>query len=104
MRAFARCDDLEHVVGAHQRPGAHREAPHRHARPVVHAVDRAHREAIEETFLDHHAPAALVLLGWLKDEVDGSIDTLRPRQRAGGAEQHGGVPVMAAGVHPAFVP
>ncbi len=45
VRALAGGDDLEDVVGAHQRTGAHRERAERLARPVVHAVDRAHRES-----------------------------------------------------------
>ena len=43
--------------------------PSGHQRPVVHAVDGAHREALEEPFLDHHPAAAFVLLGRLEDEV-----------------------------------
>ena len=85
VRALAGGDDFEDVVRAHQRSRAHRERTGRQARPVVHAVDRAHREALEQPFLDHHPASAFVLLGRLKDEVDRAVQTLPLRQRPGGA-------------------
>jgi hypothetical protein len=69
VRTFSRDDDLEDVERAHQRTDAGRDLAEGEQRPVVHAEDRAHREALEETLLDHHPAAALVLLGRLEDEV-----------------------------------
>ena len=95
VRALAGRDDLEDVEGAHQRPGAHRDRADRLQRPVVHAVDRAHRKAVEQPFLDHHAAAAFVLLGRLEDEVDGAVEALasarapRPRPAASSCGRRG---------------
>ncbi len=99
VRALAGRDDLEDVVGAHERSGAHREGAGRLERPVVHAVDRAHRKPLEQPFLDHDPPAALVLLRGLEDEVERPGEALLLRQRGGGAQQHRRVAVVAAGVH-----
>jgi hypothetical protein len=55
----------------------------------------------EQSFLDHAPSAALVLLGRLEDEVNGPVELSGLGQRPGGAEQHGGVSVMPAGMHPA---
>ena len=96
-------DDFEYVVGAHQRARAHGECAERLARPVVHAVHRMHRKAVEQAFLDHHPAPAFVLFGGLEDEVHRAREVLLARERCGGAEQHGRVAVVAARMHPAFV-
>ncbi len=101
--ALAGDDDLEDVERTHQRPGPRRDAAGRQLRPVVHPVDRAHREAVEQPLLDHHPPAAFVLLGGLEDEVDGAGAIPALRQGGRRAEQHGRVAVVSAGVHPALV-
>jgi hypothetical protein len=67
---------------------------------VVHAVDGIDREAIEQALLHHFAAAAETFLGRLEDEGGSTAEFVRMlRQVARGAEQHGGVAVMAAGVH-----
>ena len=70
-------------------------------RPVVQAEHLLGREALEQAVVDHHPAAATALLGRLEDQVDGAVEVAGLGQVAGGTQQHGGVPVMAAGVHPA---
>ena len=99
MRAFAGDDDLEDVESPHQRPDAHRKRAHRLARPVVHAVDRAHRKPIEQPLLDHHPAAAFVLLCRLEDEIDRAVEVPLARQCCRRAQEHRCVPVVTASVH-----
>ena len=65
----------------------------------MHAVDGVDREAGEEPLLDHRLAAALALLGRLEDHVHRPGEVRLFGEAAGGAEQHGRVPVVAAGVH-----
>ena len=92
---------LEGVEGRHHRTGAKGEGGLVQARPVVQAEHGLHREAIEEALRDHSATSALVLLGGLEDEVQRARAIGQGGQISGGPEQHGHVPVVAAGVHPA---
>jgi hypothetical protein len=99
VRAVAGHGDLEHVVGRHHRAVAHRELAHRQARPIVQPVDLVHGEALEQPLLHHDAPACLALLGRLENEIGGAGKVAGFGQVSGGAQQHRGVPVMAAGMH-----
>ena len=92
------------IVGRHQWTRLHRKGPEGLARPIVQAVDRAHREATEEPFLDHPAAAALVLFRRLKDEMDGAGEVGGQREMLGGAEKHGHMSIVSAGVHLALPP
>jgi hypothetical protein len=65
----------------------------------VHAVNRLDRIAFQHPFFDHQPRAALILLGGLEDEMNRAGEIARLGEVSGGAEQHGGVAVMAAGVH-----
>lgn len=67
-------------------------------------IDRLDWKALEQAILDHAHAATLVLLGWLEDESDGAVEGARLAEQFGGAEQHGSVAVMAAGVHHALSP
>ena len=75
--------------------------PGRQPRPVVHAEDRFDRIFVEDTFFDHEPRAAFVLLGRLEDEMHRAGEIARLGEMFGGAEQHRGMAVMAAGMHPA---
>ena len=73
----------------------------------MHAEDGIHRKLPEQAILDHHIGAAFRLLGRLKNEMDAAVKfqtTPVFGQVARRAEQHGGMPVMTAGVHLAGVP
>mgnify|MGYP003326132312 CR=1 FL=1 len=56
-------------------------------------------KAREEPVAHHRACAAETFLGRLEDEVDGAGEVGIAREVLRGAEQHRGVPVVAAGVH-----
>ena len=73
--------------------------PDRQPGAVVHAVDFLDPEPIEQTVLQHGARASAALLRRLKDQNCGAGEVARVGEVLCGAEQHGGVTVMAAGVH-----
>mgnify|MGYP002621741539 CR=1 FL=1 len=103
MRALALHGDLENVEGGHHRPGPHGHLADIEAWPVVHAIDLLDREFLEQPVLDHDAAAAFILLRRLEDEIDRAVEILRLGEVLGGAQQHGGVAVMAAGMHLALM-
>ena len=71
----------------------------RHARHVVHAVDLLDAEALHQAVLDHRVAAAAAFLGRLEDHHRRAVEIARLGEIFRGAQQHGGVPVMAAGMH-----
>lgn len=92
-------DDFEQVARRH-----HRAVPDRHpadgqSGPVVQAIHPLHRESLEQPVFDHHLAAGFVLFGWLKNDMDGAAEPLRRCQIAGGAQQHGRMPIMPARMH-----
>ena len=93
-------EDLERVAG-----GEHRAAPGGdHAGRVTSAHVQAKRGVglalLEEPFLDHHLGAVIALLAGLEHEHDAAGQGGPPRgQHARGADQHGDVRVVTAGVH-----
>ena len=113
MAALALDADLEKVGGGIERADASGELSGGKAGAVVDAKDRLHREAFEQAVADHRARAALGMavgaaiaerfFGGLKDQMDRAIEIARRGQMLGGAEQHRGVAVMAAGVHHARI-
>ena len=91
--------DGELVGRRHQRAGPDGEMAERQARHVVHAVDLLDAEALHQAVLDHRAAAGAALLRRLEDDDRGAGEAARLGEVVRGAEQHGGVAVMAAGVH-----
>ena len=75
------------------------EGADRQARHVVHAVDLLDAEAVHQAVVDHRLAAAAAFLGGLEDHHRGAVEIARLGQVVGGAEQHRGVAVVAAGVH-----
>ena len=73
--------------------------PQRQTWPVVQRVNSVHREALEQPLFHHFARAAEVLLRGLKDKMHGAAKVAGLRKVRGGGQQHGGVAVMAAGMH-----
>ncbi len=65
----------------------------------MHAVDLLDGEAVHQAVLHHGAAAAAPFLGRLEDHDRRAGKIAGLRQIARGAEQHGGMAVMAAGVH-----
>jgi hypothetical protein len=99
MRALAGDRDVEYGAARHHGAAADLEPADRQAGPIVHAEHRVAREALEQAVLDHGVGAAETLLGGLEDEGDRAVELPRLGEVARGAEQHRGVPVVAAGVH-----
>ncbi len=69
----------------------------------MQAEHRLDRKALEQAILDHHRRPAFRFLGRLEDEHGDAVEIRVVGQVAGGAEQHGGMAVVAAGVHLALV-
>ena len=67
-------------------------------RRVVQAVNFVAGEFLEQSVLDHGARAAEAFLGRLEDEVHRAVEIAGFGEIARGAEQDGGVAVMAAAV------
>ncbi|BCH16315.1 hypothetical protein MesoLjLa_31660 [Mesorhizobium sp. L-2-11] len=104
MRAKTLEAQLEIVDGRHLCSSASGDCPLLQARPVVDGIDRLDRETLEQAVFDHTQAAAFVFFGWLEDEVHDAVEGAGLAEQSGRAEQHGGVAVMAAGVHHALVP
>ncbi len=103
VRALALEHDLELVAAGEHRPGGQGHGAGRHARPVVRTEDGVHGAALEQAVPDHFPRAAAAFLGGLEDQVDRALEIAIPRQVPGCGQQHGGVAVVAAGVHLAGV-
>ncbi|KAG0928829.1 hypothetical protein G6F31_017575 [Rhizopus arrhizus] len=104
VAAHALDDDVPAVAGRHRRPGAEAELIDRHARHVVDAEHGIAREFVEQPVPHHGACAGITaFFGGLEDQVDGAVEIAVARQVLGRAQQHGGVAIMAAGVHHARV-
>ena len=61
--------------------------------------DRVAGEFLEQPVIHHDPGAAEILLGRLEDQVHGAVEILPLGDDRGRPEQHGGMPVMAAGMH-----
>ena len=91
------------IAGRQHRAGAHRDLARRQTRPVVQGVDLVHGEALEQPLLHHHVGAGAMLLRRLEDHVGSAVEFTRFGEIPRGAQQHGRVTVMAAGVHASLV-
>ncbi len=85
----------EAIIG----PGRIANCADRQARVIVHPIDFLDAEARDQPVLDHGQGAGAALLGRLEDDHGGAGEIAGFGQILGGAEQHRGVAVMAAGVH-----
>ena len=103
MAADAFQHDLEIVLRRHDRPDAGLEVPDRQARHVVQAIDLLEGKALHQPVVQHGERALAPFLGGLEDEADGAVEAAFLGEELRRAEQHGGVAVMAAGVHRAGI-
>jgi len=81
------------------RADAGAEGRGRHTRRVVQPVDGVAGETLEQPVLQHRDGAAASLFGRLEDQHHRPAEVGIGGEIAGGSQQHGGVPVMTAGVH-----
>jgi hypothetical protein len=65
----------------------------------VHAIDFLNAEPLDQSVLDHGERAGGALLRRLENDDRGAGKVTRLGEISGGAQQHRGVPVMAAGMH-----
>ena len=103
MAAFAVDGDFEFVAGGHDRARADGKCADRGARPVVHAKYRLHGELVEQAVFDHFTGTATTFFGGLENQIDGAVKVAVFGKILGCGQQHGGVAVVAAGVHFAVV-
>ena len=95
--------ELDASARGHHGAVVHRDGAGFEARPVVVAEDPLHREALEQAVGDHALRAAAAFLGRLEHEVHRAGPRRVLLQQRRGAEQRGGMAVMAAGVHHARI-
>ena len=91
-----------HIVGRRQcGAAAEHQLPLWEAGHVVHGKNGVAGEALEQPVVHHLECAAAAFLGRLEDQVERAAPSAGVRQQLGRRQQHGGVAVMAAGVHQA---
>ena len=97
--------DVHHDVFArrHGRALAQQQLALAKARHVVHGKNRIARKALKQAVFHHLARTAQAFFGRLKNQVQGSVKACAVGQVFGRSQQHGGVAVVAAGVHQAGV-
>lgn len=91
--------DGEVVLAGHHVAGAGEEMSGRGAGKVVQPVDAVEGEPLQQPVIDHRPGTTTGLLGGLEDGADGAVEASLLGQNSGGPEEHGDVPVVAAGVH-----
>ena len=97
--------DVHHDVFArgHGRALAQQQLALAKAGHVVHGKNRIARKTLKQAVFHHLARAAQAFLGRLKNQVQGSVKCCAACQVFCRSQQHGGVAVVAAGVHQAGV-
>ncbi len=99
VAALAAYGDLELVARGHHRPRADGEVPTAAPGQLCMPKTASHGEFFEEAVLDHLARPAAAFFGRLEDQVDRAVEVAVLREMARRGQQHGGMAVMAAGVH-----
>ncbi len=103
MAALAGDLDLDGIRRCQHRAVREREIALRKPRHVVHAIDLLDAPAGHQPVVDHGLAAGAAFLGRLEDHDHGAVEIAGLGEMLGRAQQHGGVAVMAAGVHHARV-
>jgi hypothetical protein len=99
VAALALDVDRQMVGRGHNGPGPDGELADRQAGEIVHAVDFTDVELVHQPVLDHRPATGAALFRRLEDHHRGAGEIARLGEIARSAQQHGGVAVMAAGVH-----
>ena len=94
--------DREAVGSGHHGPGVDADGAGLHRGPVVHGKDGLHRKAVKQPVFHHHAGTGKTFFARLEHQHGGAVEVARFREVARGANQHGGVAVVAATVHEAL--
>jgi hypothetical protein len=77
--------------------------PEWRARAIVHAKDLVAGEFLEQALVKHGESPAHALFAGLEDEVDSAVEAAHLGEVARGAQEHGGVTVVAARMHDAVL-
>ena len=101
MRAIAGDGDVEEIGAGHRRSRQNGKLAVVQIGCVMQAVNLVAGKFFEQPVLDHRARPAKAFFGRLEDEVHGAVEVPGFGEIACGAEQHGGVAVMAAAVEAA---
>ena len=99
MRAFPSDIHFKIRDRRHHRAFAPQESAFRRAWPIMHAENAFHRETCEQPFLHHQFAARQVFFRRLENHINGAIEIAGLSQILRSAKQHGGMPIMAAGMH-----
>ena len=99
VRADALDLEFDAVGGGEQRTRPRREVADRKAGRGVHPVHFLDAEAVHHAVVDHGLAAGAAFFGGLEDHDRGAVEIAGLGEILGGPEQHGGVAVVAAGVH-----
>ena len=103
MAAFALNLDLEAEVRGHDGAYAHRHLSCRQRRPVVQRKHGFAGEFFKQAIVHHGLGAGTAFFCWLKNQMHRAIKVGLLAQQGRRAQQHGGVAVVATGMHAALV-
>ena len=103
MRAVTAYLNIELIGAGHHRAVMDGELAGRQTWPVMHAEHRIDWKLIEQALFDHHPRTAIGFFGRLEDKHHRAIEIRLCRQVLRRAKQHGGMTVVAAGMHAAIV-
>ena len=90
---------VKRSAAASSGPGRMPNFPERGSGPGMHAIELVDAEAADQPVLQHGEPTRQPFLVGLEDHAHRAVEVARLAQVLGGAEQHGCVAVVAAGVH-----
>ena len=99
MTAAPRDLEFEDIECCHHGTRFNGKGTDGHTRYIVHTEDRLHRILIEQAGLDHRPTATFIFFCRLENKVNRTFEVARFGQVSGGAQEHGGVPIMTASVH-----
>ena len=91
--------DIGRIDGGHIGPRRGQEFAEGQIGRVMDTVNLPHIEAVHHPFLDHDLAPAAVFFGWLEQQRHAPGKAARFAQVFRGAQQHGDMAVMAAGMH-----
>src|SRR6266702_1978090 len=99
MRAYSLDFNAEFVTRRHDRTFGHAEVARRHTWPIMDAEHCIYRKLDEQTIVDHCLCAGAALFGGLENEHDRAVKFAVFCQMPRCAEEHRGMPIVAACVH-----
>lgn len=99
MRRLSAEIDFKAIERGHHGPGFNREMTGWNIREIMHAENPLRGKLFEQAFADHLVSTGAAFFRWLKNKINSPIKTAVAGQVMGCTEQHGAMPVVAAGMH-----